>query len=413
MLFINIIFLSAFFIEAISTFVSVAGLTSFLGSSLVIIAMSVSLDIAKITTVSFLYTYWKDINPAMKIYMTVAALILMVITSIGVFGYLSAAFQTAILPAKGSDIELTALTKESHKLEARKLEIDAQIAKLPDNFVNGRTRLMDGFKEETNTINRRLSEIDHKLPELQIKNANVQAHAGPILYVASAFDIPVEEAIKYIILSIIFVFDPLAILLIISGNFLIDKRKKDKASGHHDEKIHHLSIVPEPPKKKTRNKKPEVVSAPVDTAPKAEPIQAIEPIPVVVPIQPPAAEPVVALEEASKVETTEKDPQINLADQIIDFGDNEPKTEPSVLDEPSIDSLSEAELDALLRDTISEQAPAVLKIDDEVVTEPVVPSSSILDNVTPAMIEKADVKFRLDEKSDWKPSNEHQHFSKL
>lgn len=228
MTFAFLVFAAAFLIEAIGSYISIVGLSALFSTDPVIIILALSLDIAKIITVSFLYKKWDKINKVMKLYMTSAAAILMIITSSGAAGYLSAEFQKAILPTKGSDIVVQSMTEEKSRLEARKVEIDTQIAQLPAESVKGRQRLAKQFDSEITHINNRIIEIDEKLPELKLKQIDVNAHAGPILYVAEAFNTTVESAVKYVILLIIFVFDPLAISLIIAGNFLVDQHKKEQ-----------------------------------------------------------------------------------------------------------------------------------------------------------------------------------------
>ena len=234
MLFATLVFISAFLIESIGSYISIVGLSALFSTNPVIIALALSLDIAKIITVSFLYKKWEKINKAMKIYMTIAAAILMVITSSGAAGYLSAEFQKAILPTKGSEIVVNSMTEEKTRLEARKVEIDKQIAQLPPENVKGRQKLQKQFAGELEHINSRIIEIDQELPKLQLQQVDVNAHAGPILYVAQAFDTTVESAVKYVILLIIFVFDPLAVALIIAGNFLLEQLKKEKTDELED-----------------------------------------------------------------------------------------------------------------------------------------------------------------------------------
>lgn len=228
MLFAILVFISAFLIESIGSYISIVGLSALFSTNPVIIALALSLDIAKVVTVSFLYKQWNLIPRGMKYYMTVAAVILMVITSSGAAGYLSAEFQKAIIPTKGSEIMVKSMGEEKTRLEARKVEIDKQISQLPPENVRGRQKLQKQFAGELEHINGRIVEIDKELPKLQMEQVDVNAHAGPILYIAQAFDTTVESAVKYVILLIIFVFDPLAVALIIAGNFLLDQRKRER-----------------------------------------------------------------------------------------------------------------------------------------------------------------------------------------
>ena len=226
MLFTILVLVSAFLIEGIGTYVSVLGLASLFSSNPIIIVLAVALDIGKVVSVSFLYKFWKNINLLMKIYMTIAAIVLMTITSAGVFGFLSAEFQKAISGSNTQGVMLQSLEEERGRLQLRKEEIDRQIAKLPDNSVRGRSQLIRQFGPEVNRLNSRLAEIDKELPALKIATIKKNVEVGPIIYISEAFSTTPEKAVKWIILVIIFVFDPLAISLLLAGNFLIVNSKK-------------------------------------------------------------------------------------------------------------------------------------------------------------------------------------------
>ncbi|MFZ4535794.1 DUF2934 domain-containing protein [Propionivibrio sp.] len=220
-------FASAFLIEGLGTWISIIGLSSLFSADPIIIALAGALDVGKIVTVSFLYKRWGTAPKALRLYMILATAVLMAITSAGAFGYLSAAFQGAIKDTKQQQILVTATMEEQAKLEARKKEIDAQIANLPAHIVKGRQKLIGAFKGEADRINLRLRQLEAELPRLRVQQININTHAGPIVYVSQAFDVSVEQAVKYVILVIIFVFDPLAIALLIAGNFLWETRKRE------------------------------------------------------------------------------------------------------------------------------------------------------------------------------------------
>lgn len=225
MIFIAITFLAAFLIEGLGTYVSVIGLSTLFGANPIIIALAIALDMGKLVVVTLLYTYWKKLGKVMRIYAFIASAITMTITSAGAAGYLSGEFQKAILGTQEVGLKVDVLKKEQAKLEDRKKQIDAGIAAIPDRYTaNQKIRLMAQFKDEQKQVTARLNEISAELPKMQITQIGVEAKAGPILYVAKAFDIPVESAVKWVILMIIFVFDPLAVFLIIAGNFLVRQR---------------------------------------------------------------------------------------------------------------------------------------------------------------------------------------------
>lgn len=227
MIFILITFLAAFLIEGLGTAVSVIGLSTLFGANPIIIALAISLDVGKLVVVSLLYNYWKRMGMVMKSYALLASVVTMVITSAGAAGYLTGEFQKAILGTQETVLKVNVLKEQQAKYEERKKQIDDQIANLPEKTtVNQRIRLMKQFQDEQKALQAKIDDIDKQLPELQLKQIGVEAKAGPILYISKAFDVPVEVAVKYVVMLIIFVFDPLAVFLMVAGNFLLEQRKK-------------------------------------------------------------------------------------------------------------------------------------------------------------------------------------------
>lgn len=247
MIFIALTFIAAFLIEGLGTLVSVIGLSTLFGANPIIIALAVALDIGKLVVVSLLYTYWNKLGVLMKSYALVAATVTMIITSAGAAGYLSGEFQKAIMGTQEVSLKVDVLKQEQVKLEARKKQIDDSIAAIPDRYTaNQKIRLMNQFKAEQKTVTDRLAEISRQLPEMQITQIGVEAKAGPILYVAKAFDVPVEVAVKWVILMIIFVFDPLAVFLIIAGNFLLHQRRLHKDTSVADADLFEEPLAEKP-----------------------------------------------------------------------------------------------------------------------------------------------------------------------
>jgi hypothetical protein len=232
MIFVILTFLAAIFIESLGTWVSVIGLSALFGSNPIIIALVIALDLGKLVSVSLLYTHWGDLPKLMKGYALIASAVLMIITSTGAAGYLSSEFQRGIVGTQEGSLKVDVLKKQQAKYEDRKKQIDDLVAKVPDKYsANQRIRVMNQFKQEQAELQVKINQIDKDLPALQVKQIGTEAHAGPILYIAKAFEVPVEVAVKYVILLIIFVFDPLAIFLIIAGNFLLSKRRVGQAYG--------------------------------------------------------------------------------------------------------------------------------------------------------------------------------------
>jgi hypothetical protein len=221
------VFIAAILLELLGTYVSVVGISKTFAGDPVILTLAVVWDFAKIVTVSLLYSYWDRLNKFLKYYLAIGAIVLMTITSYGAAGYLSDSFQKATLSSNTSSMQLAEIEKEKVKLETRKLEIDKQIAQIPPDMIKARIRLTNNFKTEIERINNRTVELDTLVPELKTKQLEVEAHIGPISYISKLFGVSLEKAVSIIIGLIIFVFEPLAIALILAGNFLLADRKKN------------------------------------------------------------------------------------------------------------------------------------------------------------------------------------------
>lgn len=232
MVFILITFIAAFLIETIGTVVSVIGLSTLFGANPIIMTLAVALDVGKLVVVALLYKYWDKLNRLMRAYGLIAAVVTMTITSAGAAGYLSGEFQKAVIGTQEGQLKVQVLKEEQAKLELRKKQIDDSIAAIPDRYTaNQKIRLMNQYRAEQTAINERLMKLSQELPQVQLAQISTEAKAGPILYISKAFDISIEEAVKWVILLIIFVFDPLAVFLIVAGNFLLQQRELNKGAG--------------------------------------------------------------------------------------------------------------------------------------------------------------------------------------
>ena len=229
MAFLLILLLTTFSIAGSAAFFSVYGLAHiFSGSFWAVVFMGSSLEAGKLVSASYLYRYWNTTGWALRTYLMSAVLLLMVITSTGIFGYLSAAYQTDTLDYKKVESELSSLVTEKEELTKRKTEIDKQISQLPPDYVSARQRLMKSFSSELDHINKRLPEITTQLQQASQQKIQVQAHTGPITYIASAFGATVDDATKWIVLMLIIVFDPLAVALTIATNKVVLELREEK-----------------------------------------------------------------------------------------------------------------------------------------------------------------------------------------
>ena len=240
-------FLSAISISIIAAGYSIIGLaTLFAGAVIPIIAMGSALEIGKLVAASWLYQNWRsDVPRLLKVYLFSAIIVLIFITSMGIFGFLSKAHLDQLQPTSGNTIKINTI---DNQIKRQEIVIDraektlTQLDKSIEVYLNNEYATR-GLKErqkqeaERNELNTAIKNASDEIAKLSTEKANLQlaqdkieAEVGPIKYVAeliygdeaqSHFD----EAVRIVILILIFVFDPLAVLLLIAANISLRQWK--------------------------------------------------------------------------------------------------------------------------------------------------------------------------------------------
>jgi len=230
--FIYWIGLSALLIAGSAAAFSVYGLAKlFSGAFLSVVVMAGSLELGKLVTASFLYRYWNMINWFQKVYMTIATIVLVFITSAGIFGYLSNAYQGATLEFEKQSTELLTIEERIDQLEEDKVflkeELEIAISELPDNYITAKRKLREDYNPQILQINNELLEYKKTRADLEIGLVSTGVDVGPAIYLARTFGTDIDTVVKFFIFILIFVFDPLAVMLVIAYNqALIDKNKQ-------------------------------------------------------------------------------------------------------------------------------------------------------------------------------------------
>ena len=243
--------ITALGISAVAAFYSIVGLMAiFSASALSIAVMGIVLEIGKLITASWLYQNWKRVPFLLKSYLTIAVVILMFITSMGIFGYLSKAHidqgsgtSELYVKVERLDNRIASERKVIKRAEIQLSALDSALDKyLELGAVSKGLKKREDQEQErnalTNTINNAQSRIDKLLDEkseyrLQINSFEVEV--GPLKYISAlvygdeALDY-IDTAVRAVILILVFVFDPLAVLLIVSANMSFaeysEKRKR-------------------------------------------------------------------------------------------------------------------------------------------------------------------------------------------
>jgi len=260
-----IIALSALSVSASAAFYSVTGLSKlFAGASTEVFIMAASLEISKLVIASLLYQYRKTIPRLLKYYLTIACVVLILITSAGIYGFLSAAYQETAALAGNIDAQIALVeTKRDNVRDqlavynAEKITINGAVsdlrAGLANNVIQYRDsetgeiitttssstrkaleKQLDQAIERQTEINTRVDDLNQQLFDYETEivetrsNSEIGSELGPLKYLANLTGLGMDKIINYLLLIIIFVFDPLAIALVVAANYAFERLKEKK-----------------------------------------------------------------------------------------------------------------------------------------------------------------------------------------
>ena len=267
--------ITAISISAVAAYYSIVGLTAiFSGVFWPIVIMGTVLEVGKIITTVWLHTYWRDLRFFLKAYMSIAVVVLMFITSMGIFGFLSRAHIEVTSQAGSSDLLIRQID-QSIALEQKRIEdsraVIAQLDGAVQSLLQGSasnavrdnnrtaqltqqaTRLRQTQKKERDALtatideaNKRIGVLNQDKLKLEQERAKIEAEVGPIKYIAQLIygnDINkdlLEEAVRWVIIVIVAVFDPLAVCMVLGVTMVINARKR-----RNEEEIEANTIIEE------------------------------------------------------------------------------------------------------------------------------------------------------------------------
>ena len=250
-----IIALSALSVSASAAVYSVTGLSMlFAGASTAVIIMAASLEVAKLVIASLLYQYWSKLNKILRTYLTIAAAVLILITSAGIYGYLSSAYQktadqTSIIDSKVSSLETKKklfeetrdnILKEKQSIASLQGTLSqsstTQYTDKKGNLVvrsnNAIIRNIESASKSNEKLSGKIDVINDSIFSLESKILEIKTTAigeselGPLKFLSKLTGVAMDRIINWYILVIIFVFDPLAIALVIAANFAFFQLRK-------------------------------------------------------------------------------------------------------------------------------------------------------------------------------------------
>ena len=244
--------LSAVIVAGCAAYFSVTGLgVLFAGASISVMVMAGSLEAAKLVAATYLKQEWDTLKGFNKWYLTIAVATLMLITSAGIFGYLSNAFQQQNLSLQKverdiavyqiqiekNDKEIERYTNQLNNQQNIRNSQEANLSKQIDKDKSTArvSQMIRNADKEISSISKRIDELTKQnnvsldsINSIKNNNIELEREVGGFRFVADAFGVPLNDVVKFFILIIVLVFDPLAVALIIAFNGLIMKRREEK-----------------------------------------------------------------------------------------------------------------------------------------------------------------------------------------
>jgi len=244
-MFVGILALTAFIIAGVAAYFSVYGIaTLYAGAFISVLVMAGSLEVGKLVATSFLYRYWHKTNLLLKTYILVAILTLMGITSMGIFGFLTSAYQTSLIEYSQAETQQEFLVSQKaileKELESLTMRVDtlnqsrlSQEQRLPSMSRTAAKPVYEDIKksgEEITQSKGRMNQIFEEIKALDLqtleaqKQSGKQKDIGTLKYAAELFGTDINTIVKWFTLAIIIVFDPLAIALVLAYNIAANKK---------------------------------------------------------------------------------------------------------------------------------------------------------------------------------------------
>lgn len=259
-----IIALSALSVSGSAAFYSVSGLGKmFAGASLQVMVLAGSLEFAKLVTASLLYQYWKKLNLGLKVYLSIATVILIIITSAGIYGFLSSAYQETSFKVQNQDKNIEILDKNISIVQTEIKNFESQIKQKSDrlgqlttirtNLQSTQDVLIEKSKS-TNAVRQQIKEVDSEIKRMDSEisvlndsisskntriasieqqklgvssNADLAKEVGPLKYIAKLTGSDIDSVVNWYIIVLMLVFDPLAIALVVAANFAFEMNQNE------------------------------------------------------------------------------------------------------------------------------------------------------------------------------------------
>jgi hypothetical protein len=214
---------------------SVVGLGKlFTGAVVAVWLMAGALEFAKFVTAAYLHQVWHRMNKIFRFYLVLCVITLSCITSMGVFGFLSDAYLASSSTLEAENIKLAKLQNEQLHNNQESERITRGVDEIPDSRISKKLAARKDAEPMIRELKDKNTQIEAEIEQAKLKVLEVKQKVGPLIYIAKAFNMNIDDVVKYLIMVFVGVFDPLAICLVVAFSDAIKKRRSAAGTSEED-----------------------------------------------------------------------------------------------------------------------------------------------------------------------------------
>ncbi|MGE0634257.1 MAG: hypothetical protein AB7O96_17715 [Pseudobdellovibrionaceae bacterium] len=238
---------SAISVSVLGAGFSILGLADlFSGAVMSVMAMAASLEFSKFFIAAYLHQAKDRLGLTFKVYLGVSVVVLSCITSMGIFGYLSGAYQEASSTLEAETIRQAGLMADKTRMLQEAERIQKGIDEIPVTRISRKMEARKEFEPILANLNAEIAKTTKLMTEGDLKIIEIKKRVGPLIYIAKAFNVDIDSVVKYLILILVLVFDPLAICMVIAVSESLQSRKRYKDLGQTAAPVVPLRSSPTP-----------------------------------------------------------------------------------------------------------------------------------------------------------------------
>jgi hypothetical protein len=224
-------------VASLGAFFSITGLGAlFSGAMLAVWLMAGSLEFAKFVLAAYLHQTWKNLNIVYRSYLTFAIVVLSIITSTGIYGFLSDAYQSASSVLEAETVKLESIKTQQSLITTELTRLNKLVDEVPENRISKRMKMRAELEPQIQELNKKYNEGERILTQSNLKIIEVKKKVGPLIYIAKALNMNIDHVVSGLILVLVSVFDPLAICLVIAATHAIGSYRNQETEDEEESK---------------------------------------------------------------------------------------------------------------------------------------------------------------------------------